>query len=109
MKRKDKILNDISRVARRLFGNGNGGYVYLYGSQARADANANSDWDLIIITDDSPVYDDNEAFIRYAFPFAEIGWHYGAQITPIHFTRSQWDAQRGTAFFINVTSEAIRL
>ena len=96
MKKKDKILREISRVAKQIFGNNNG-HVYLYGSQARGDANPQS------------VANDIDAFRKYAFPFAEIGWHFGAQITPIHFTHSQWEAQRGTPFFINVTSEAIQL
>lgn len=109
MKKKDKILREISRVARKLFGNGDG-YVYLYGSQARNDASPHSDWDLLVITDDKVANaSDDDDFDRYAFPFAEIGWHFGAQITPIHFTRSQWEAQSGTTFYHNVLSEAIRL
>lgn len=109
MKKKDKILREISRVARQILGNNNG-RIYLYGSQARGDVNPHSDWDLIIVTNDNlSVANDIDTFRKYAFPFAEIGWHFGAQITPIHFTHSQWEAQRGTPFFINVTSEAIQL
>lgn len=109
MKKKDRILREISRVARQVFGDGSG-YVYLYGSQARNEGQPNSDWDLLIITDDNAASaDDNDAFRRYAFPFAELGWHLGAQITPIHYSRSQWEAQRNTVFFHNVTAEAIRL
>ncbi|WP_297068087.1 nucleotidyltransferase domain-containing protein [uncultured Duncaniella sp.] len=109
MKKKDKILREISRVARQLFGNGDG-YVYLYGSQARNEASSHSDWDLLVITEDqTATASDDDDFLRYAFPFAEIGWHFGAQITPLHFTRSQWEAQKGTAFYHNVQSEAIRL
>jgi len=106
MKKKDIIIQEISRLARQMFGDGTG-HVYLYGSQARGDANARSDWDLLIITDDATHADDE--FLQFAFPFAEIGWHFGAQITPIHFTRSQWEAQKDTPFYINVTSDAIRL
>ncbi len=109
MKRKDKIIREISRVAKKLFGDG-GGQVYLYGSQARNDASPQSDWDLLVLTDDSKEMDsDEDRFVKFAFPFAEIGWRLGAQITPIHYTRSEWEAQRNTLFFINVTSEAILL
>lgn len=109
MKKKDRIIREISRLAKQMFGNG-GGRVYLYGSQARNDAGPQSDWDLLVVTDDpDATANDEDNFMRFAFPFAEIGWHLGAQITPIHFTRSEWEAQQGTSFFINVTSEAIRL
>lgn len=108
MKKKDKILREISRVANEVLGDANG-RVYLYGSQARNEAGPRSDWDILIITDDNASATTDDTFRRYVFPFAEIGWHLDAQITPIHFTRSQWEAQRGTPFFLNVTSEAVRL
>lgn len=107
MRLKDKIIHEISRVARQLFDNQEG-HVYLYGSQARNEATSDSDWDLLVITDDDSA-GQCDYFTRYAFPFAEIGWRFGTQITPIHFTRSEWEAQRNTAFFLNVTSEAIKL
>lgn len=110
MRKNDKIFREITKIAGQVFGNG-GGCAYLYGSQARGDASKGSDWDILVITDDdiSPLVDSTEAFSRYVFPFAEAGWHLDAQITPIHFSRSQWEAQRDTAFFQCVTSEAIRL
>ncbi|MCM1143018.1 MAG: nucleotidyltransferase domain-containing protein [Muribaculum sp.] len=107
MQKKDRILSEITRVARQMFSGGGDGRVYLYGSQARNEANKNSDWDLLIIIDDKLSSTDD--FSKFAFPFAEIGWRFGEQITPIHFTKTQWEAQRNTAFFNNVTSEAIRL
>lgn len=103
---REKILHAISQLAGQMFGKG-GGNVFLYGSQARNDAGPDSDWDLLVIIDDSVA--DADAFNRYAFPFAEIGWHFNAQITPIHYTRSQWEAQRNTLFYHNVSAQAIRL
>jgi predicted nucleotidyltransferase len=108
MSKKKDILNQLSNVARRLFGDGSGS-VYLYGSQARNEAKSSSDWDILIITDDNVTGDDEERFTRFAFPFAEVGWHLGAQITPLLFSRSEWEAQRGSLFFLNVSSDAIRL
>ncbi len=103
---RDTILNEISKLARKMFSKGNGA-VYLYGSRARQDAKPTSDWDILVITDDSMATDDD--FMQFAFPFAEIGWHYGQQITLLHYTRSQWEAERNTVFYHNVNRDAIRL
>lgn len=106
MTKKDKILSELKRVAANLFGSGNG-QAYLYGSQARGDASKNSDWDIIIITDDNAC--ESDTFERFAFPFAELGWKLGAEIIPIHFTRSQWEAQRNTGFYNNVITDLKQL
>lgn len=106
MTKKEIILQELSRITHIMFGNG-GGSVYLYGSQARGDENIHSDWDILVITDDS--HSSSDDFARYAFPYAELGWKFGEQITPLHYTRSQWEAQRGTPFYINVNTEAILL
>lgn len=108
MKKKEKILREISRLAKQMFGNG-GGSVYLYGSQARDEATMQSDWDLLVITDDHLSPHDGDEFMQFSFPFMEMGWKLGAQITPIHYSRSQWDAQRDTLFYHNVITEGIRL
>ncbi len=100
------IIGEIKRLASRLFGNRSGA-VYLYGSRARGEALDDSDWDLLIITDDAISTSDD--FERYAFPFAEIGWRLGEQITPLLYTRSQWEAQRDTAFYRNVVTDRILL
>lgn len=103
---RNTILNEITILARQMFGKGNGA-VYLYGSRARQDAKSTSDWDILIITDDSIATDDD--FMQFAFPFAEIGWRHGQQITPLHYTSSQWEAEKNTAFYHNVNRDAIRL
>jgi len=103
---RDTIINEISALAGKMFSNGNG-EVYLYGSRARQDAAPTSDWDILVITDDSMASDDD--FMQFAFPFAEIGWRHGQQITPLHYTRSQWEAEKNTVFYHNVTHDAIRL
>ncbi|MDE6693502.1 MAG: nucleotidyltransferase domain-containing protein [Muribaculaceae bacterium] len=81
--------------------------VYLYGSRARGNNTKDSDWDLLIVTDDS--MDNKDAFEKYAYPFTEIGWRLDEQITPLLYTRSEWNAQRGTAFYLNVLNDAILL
>lgn len=36
-------------------------------------------------------------------------WRLGTQITPLLYTRSQWEAEKDTAFYINVNNDAIAL
>lgn len=106
MTRQNKILREIKNLARRLFSNLPAS-AYLYGSRARGDAGDNSDWDILIVTDDS--IDKNSAFEKFAYPFTEIGWRLGEQITPLLYTHSEWDAERNTSFYLNVQNEAILL
>lgn len=106
MTRHNRILGEIRRLAHKLFANLPAS-VYLYGSRARGDAGANSDWDILIVTDDS--VDQKDAFEKLAFPFTEIGWKLGEQITPLLYTQSEWNAERNTAFYLNVQNDAIPL
>lgn len=106
MTRQNKILQEIKNLARLLFSNLSAS-AYLYGSRARGDAGINSDWDILIVTDDS--IDKSSAFEKYAYPFTEIGWRHGEQITPLLYTYSEWAAERDTLFYLNVQNEAILL
>ena len=106
MSKNEIIITKLKALARRMFPDGSG-EVYLYGSRANGSANSGSDWDLLVLIDDSRSTSDN--FANFAMPFAEIGWQYGEQITPLHYTRSQWLAEKATAFFRNVTANCIRL
>lgn len=100
------ILSKLTSLADNMFGNG-GGEVYLYGSRAKGNARPDSDWDILIIADDERSSAD--PFATFAFPYAELGWQYGVQITPLLYTRSQWDAEKSTAFYNDVTATRIRL
>lgn len=106
MKSLSQILEMISETAMKVFANG-GGEVYLYGSRARGDAKSDSDWDLLVVTEDAP--DNDENFRKYAFPFARLGWDIGEQITPLLYSRNEWENLKGSSFYDNVTSEALRL
>ncbi len=106
MTRHNRILNEIRELAHKIFANLPVS-VFLYGSRARGDSGPNSDWDLLIVTDDTMSAID--AFEKFAYPFTEIGWRLGEQITPLLYTKSEWDAERNTAFYINVNNEAILL
>lgn len=106
MTRHSKIFKEIRELAHKLFSN-IPGMVYLYGSQARGDAAPDSDWDILIVTD--AAIDKQTAYENYAYPFTEIGWRLGAQITPLLYTRSEWNAESNTAFYHNVNNDAILL
>lgn len=106
MIRHNHILAEIKGLANRLFADLPAS-AYLYGSRARGDAHRDSDWDILIVTDDSMATKD--AFEKFAFPFTEIGWQLGEQITPLLYTRSEWHAQRDTAFYLNVQTDAVLL
>lgn len=102
----NSILGEIRKLAQHLFAN-LPATAYLYGSRARGEACANSDWDILIVTDDSIASKD--AFEKFAYPFTEIGWRMGEQITPLLYTRSEWNAERGSAFYLNVQKDSIPL
>lgn len=107
MKPLNPILSELKKMARKLTQTYPGLMVYLYGSRARGDNSNDSDWDLLIVKEDATP--SNDDFEKYAFPFAEIGWFYGEQITPLLYTRSEWYAQRHTTFYNNVNKDAILL
>lgn len=83
------------------------GTVLLFGSRVRGTAREDSDWDLLVVTDDEISREDN--FREFAFPFAELGWRLGEQITPLHYTRSEWESFSGTYFYENVVSNSLVL
>ncbi len=101
-----EILRQLSLLAHTMFADGRG-EVFLYGSHATDTAHSGSDWDILILTDDALATSDDYA--SFAFPYAELGWRYGEQITPLHYTRSQWLKESNTAFYHNVISTYIRL
>lgn len=106
MTRQNLILGELRRLAKQLFAN-HPVTAYLYGSRARGEGGINSDWDILIVTDDTMSAKD--AFEKFAYPFTEIGWRLGEQITPLLYTRSEWDAEKETSFYLNVQKDSIRL
>lgn len=104
--RNSKTYREICHLAREL-SKDNQISVYLYGSRARGESSVNSDWDILILTNDE--LHPNESFEKFAFPFTEIGWKLGEQITPLIYTKSEWAAEQNTSFYLNVINDAIRL
>lgn len=106
MNNHDTVIRELKRLASRLSGNSRV-QVYLYGSRSRQDSREDSDWDVLVITSDQ--LPDRRSFERYAFPFAELGWRLGEEITPLLYTQSEWDAERNTPFYEHLMKDAIRL
>ena len=83
------------------------GEVWLFGSRARGTANPDSDWDLLILIDkDHITFDD---YCHYAYPFQELGWDIDAMISPIVYTKRDWEHSSFTPFHKNVMQERVAI
>ncbi|MBQ1731167.1 MAG: nucleotidyltransferase domain-containing protein [Bacteroidales bacterium] len=83
-----------------------GGHVYLYGSRARGDERSDSDWDLLILLDKEKSnfnYDHD----NYIYPFVELGWNFGYDVSPLSYTYKEWEIRHITPFYKNVENDKI--
>ena len=83
-----------------------GGQVWLYGSRARGEARAGSDWDLLILLN-KPQLEASDYDVTY--PFRELGWEMGEEISPHIYTRKQWDEWTFLPYRKNVELDKIVL
>lgn len=80
--------------------------LLLYGSRARGDARDNSDWDLLILLDKPRlVADDYDT----TYPFRELGWDIGEEISPHIYTKKQWSEWTFLPYYKNVERDKIIL
>lgn len=100
------MIREISKVAKRVFPHQEG-EVYLFGSRARGEADEFSDWDILILTREPVVTD--EQFENLISPFSEIGWYTGEELNPINYSMDEWSQRRDTLFYQNVMEDAIKL
>ena len=99
-----QILENIRMLKRRLLPNDR---MILFGSRARGDARPDSDWDLLILLGkDRVTYEDGSA---YAYPFAEMGWSYGAYLSVKVYAEKQWEKGRMFPFYKNVEKDGIEI
>ena len=80
------MIDKIKRVAKEVLPEHS--KLYLYGSRARGDAHEGSDWDLLILLD-KPKLEASDYDVTY--PFRELGWDMGEEISAHIYTLQQWD------------------
>ena len=83
------------------------GEVWLFGSRARGTAKPDSDWDILILIDKDRISLDD--YGRYAYPFQELGWDIDAMISPVVYTKRDWDRSSFTPFHKNVMQERVAI
>ena len=103
--RNRAILNQIKKVVRNTAPEGSS--ILLFGSRARGDARKGSDWDILIVLPKDQLK--QEDYDQVSYPLVELGWILGEQITPIVYTRKEWEANSITPFYDNVQHDAISL
>lgn len=81
-----QVIENIKQVAAKVLPKGS--TLYLYGSRARGDYREDSDWDLLILLDKPKL--ESSDWDNIAFPFVDMGWEIGEDISPRSYTKNQW-------------------
>ena len=101
---KRAIIKSIKQVAHTTLPQNSS--LFLYGSRARGDAGPGSDWDLLILLDkDALSFHDYDV----TYPFKELGWQIGEDISPHVYTKKQWASWTFLPFYKNVERDKIVL
>ena len=100
----EQVLQTIRQLAHSVLPKGSS--LWLYGSRARGDHHAGSDWDLLILLDKASI---TAADHDYAYPFRELGWEIGEEISPHIYPREKWDTWTFLPFYKNVERDKIVL
>ena len=99
-----QVLEGIKQVARQTLPQNSN--LLLYGSRARGDAHENSDWDLLILLDKPKLVADD---YDITYPFKELGWEIGEEISPHIYTKQQWSEWTFLPYYKNVERDKIVL
>lgn len=98
----------LSRIKQSVHSSEPGAKIILYGSFARGDNRNDSDLDIIILVDKIKISREDEKRIKY--PLYDIEFDSGQVISPLVFTKSDWETKhKMTPFYHNVVSEGIEL
>ena len=98
---RQQVIDNIRQVAARVLPKGS--TVYLYGSRARGDWNDQSDWDLLVLLD-KPLRDSKD-WDNYAWPFTDMGWDIGEDISARTYTKNDWFNGPHSMFYYNVEED----
>jgi predicted nucleotidyltransferase len=105
MKKRTDILNRITGVVDKTAPDAE---MYLYGSHARGDSKPLSDWDILILLNTKTISFNLET--KFMDEFYEVEIETGAIISPIVYTKKDWDETRlNTPLYENIKKEGIRL
>ena len=99
-----QVIDNIKQVAKSTLPQNS--TLLLYGSRARGDSHDGSDWDLLILLD-KPKLVANDYDMTY--PFRELGWKIGEEISPHIYTKKQWSEWTFLPYYKNVEQEKIVL
>lgn len=78
--------------------------LILFGSYARGDFHEQSDLDLLVLIDKEEISREDQKRIKY--PLYDIEFETGTIISPIVFTKKDWENKhRKTPFYENVSKE----
>ena len=100
----NQIIEKIRQLAHTVLPNGSS--LWLYGSRARGDQHEGSDWDLLILLDKTHLSASDHDF---AYPFRELGWEVGEEISPHVYTKKQWSTWTFLPYCKNVEQDKIVL
>ncbi len=82
--------------------------IILYGSYARGEQKEDSDIDILILANKEKITYSDEKRIKY--PLYELEFETGTVISPIVFSRDDWEIRHKiTPFYKNVKQEGILL
>ena len=98
---RSQVIENIRQVAASVLPKGS--TLYLYGSRARGDWTPDSDWDLLVLLDKPER--DRKDWENYAWPFTDMGWNIGEDISARTYTKNDWFNGPHTMFFFNVEED----
>ena len=98
---RSQVIENIRQVAASVLPKGS--TLYLYGSRARGDWTPESDWDLLVLLDKPER--DRKDWENYAWPFTDMGWNIGEDISARTYTKNDWFNGPHTMFFFNVEED----
>ncbi len=101
---EEQVFQTIKQLAHSVLPEGSS--LWLYGSRARGEQHEGSDWDLLILLDKDHISAQDHDF---AYPFRELGWEIGEDISPHLYARKQWDTWTFLPFYKNVERDKIVL